>query len=314
MTRHVILGGNGIVGREAASALLATGDSVASVGRTESSVPKIDSVLADLRDGSAVHDAVSASDTVYLTVGLPYRTKTWRADWPTIMGNAIEACLAHDTHLVYFDNVYCYGRTDAPMTESTPIRPSSVKGQIRAELIHMLEAARPRGLRATIARSADFYGPGASASVFNDLAINKVAVGKEPTWLFDSSQPHSMTYTRDIGKALAILGTEERAIGRTWHLPTAAPALTGEDYLGLATGGTIRHRTMSMGTMRMGAIFMPVARGALELSYQNTAPYVFDSSLFESTFGMAPTPCAEGIARALAHARTAAGTPRAESA
>ena len=40
MTRHVILGGNGIVGRETASALLATGDSVASVGRTESSVPR----------------------------------------------------------------------------------------------------------------------------------------------------------------------------------------------------------------------------------------------------------------------------------
>ena len=228
------------------------------------------------------------------------------------MGNAIEACLAHDSQLVYFDNVYCYGRTDAPMTESTPIRPSSVKGQIRAGLLRMIEAARARGLRATIARSADFYGPGASTSVFNDLAIDKVAAGKEPTWLFDSSQPHSMTYTPDIGKALAILGTDERAIGRTWHLPTAAPALTGEDYLRLATGGRLRHRTMSMSTVRLGAIFIPAARESLELSYQNTAPYIFDSSLFESTFGIAPTPYAEGIALALDYARASVGDGRAD--
>jgi nucleoside-diphosphate-sugar epimerase len=259
-----------------------------------------------------VRAAVAGADTTYLTIGLRYRTKVWRADWPTIMGNAIEACLAHDSQLVYFDNVYCYGRTDDAMTESTPIRPSSVKGQIRAGLLRMIEAARARGLRATIARSADFYGPGASTSVFNDLAIDKVAAGKEPTWLFDSSQPHSMTYTPDIGKALAILGTDERAIGRTWHLPTAAPALTGEDYLRLATGGRLRHRTMSMSTVRLGAIFIPAARESLELSYQNTAPYIFDSSSFESTFGIAPTPYAEGIARALDYARASVGEGRAD--
>ena len=80
---------------------------------------------------------------------------------------------------MYFDNVYVYGRPDAPMTESTPIRPTSRKGRLRAELLRMLEAARDeRGLDLTIARAADFYGPGATTSVFNMFVIDRVAAGE----------------------------------------------------------------------------------------------------------------------------------------
>jgi nucleoside-diphosphate-sugar epimerase len=186
------------------------------------------------------------------------------------------------------------------MTEATPIRPTSRKGTIRAELLRMLADAAARGLDYTVGRSADFYGPGATTSVFNSMALEKIASGKTPTWLLDATQPHSMTYTPDIGRALAILGTDERAAGRPWHLPTA-PALTGREYLALA--GAARHTTMSMAALRLGAIVVPDAREALELSYQNTRPYLFDSARFESTFGTAPTPYPAGITAALAAAR-----------
>ena len=116
------------------------------------------------------------------------------------------------------------------------------------------------------------------------FVIDRVVAGKPPTWLFDASLPHSMTYTPDIGAALAVLGTDDRARGRTWHLPTA-PALTGEQYLALATGGRLRHRTMSTGTMRFGSLFSSAARETLEMAYQYTAPYEFDSTAFERTFG-----------------------------
>ena len=249
--------------------------------------------------------ALRGADVAYLTVGVPYTTKAWRRDWPTIIQNAIDACVAHGTHLVAFDNVYAYGKVDGPMTESTPIRPSSTKGAVRASLLRMLDTAtRERGLEVTIGRSADFYGPGATTSAFNMLAIDKVAAGKPPVWLFDSHQPHSMTYTPDIGEALAVLGTDEQARGRVWHLPTA-PALTGAEYLQLATGGGLRHTTMSMTTMRLGALFIAEARESLEMAYQYTAPYVFDSSAFETAFGRAPTPYRDGIAAALGRAALA---------
>ena len=91
-----------------------------------------------------------------------------------------------------------------------------------------------------------------------------------------------MSYTPDIGAALAVLGTDDRARGRTWHVPTA-PALTGEEYLAMATGGRLSYRTMSMGTMRFGGLFSGAARETLEMAYQYTAPYLLDSSSFERT-------------------------------
>jgi nucleoside-diphosphate-sugar epimerase len=300
MSIHVILGGNGVVGRETATALLAAGHPVASVNRSAATSPGVRSIVADLREPDQVRRALVGADVAYLTAGLPYRTAVWLRDWPRIMRATIDACLAGGIRLVYFDNVYAYGKVEGPMTEVTPIRPTSRKGTIRAELLRMLEAAAARGLDYTVGRSADFYGPGATTSVFNSMALEKIAAGRKPTWLLDATQPHSMTYTPDIGRALAVLGTDDRATGRPWHLPTA-PALTGREYLALA--GAARHTTMSLATLRMGAIFVPDAREALELSYQNTEPYLFDSAQFESTFGTAPTPYRAGITAALAAAR-----------
>lgn len=298
MTRHVVLGGNGVVGRETINALREGGHEVAVVGRTPAQHPDASSMVADLRDAASANRAIEAADVAYLAVGLPYRTRVWRRDWPTILANTIQACIASGVHLVYFDNVYAYGRVDGPMTEATPIRPSSSKGEIRAGLLRMLEAGRQRGLEYTVGRSADFYGPGATTSVFNAMALDRVAAGQEPTWLLDSSQPHSMTYTPDIGSALRILGTDARARGGVWHLPTAA-ARTGDEYLAMATEWKLRHRVMTMATLRVGSVFISSAREALELSYQNTLPYVFDSTRFETTFGVTPTPYPEGIANTL---------------
>lgn len=304
MSTHVILGSNGVVGRETIAALRAGGHAVTAVSRTPSSDadPGVAHIAADLRDAASAARALHRADVAYLTVGLPYSTRAWRRDWPVVMRNAIDGCLANGTHLVYFDNVYAYGRIDAPMTESTPIRPSSRKGEVRAELLRMLDTARDDDeLSVTIGRAADFYGPGASTSAFNMFAIDHVIAGKPPIWLFDAGQPHSMTYTPDIGAALAVLGTDDRARGRTWHLPTA-PALTGEQYLALATGDRLDHRTMSTATMRFSALFSSAARESLEMAYQYTAPYEFDSTAFERTFGVAPTPYADGIAASLARA------------
>lgn len=142
------------------------------------------------------------------------------------------------------------------MTEQTPVWPTSKKGRVRADAIRALETARDeRGLQVTVGRSADFYGPGATTSMINGFVIGPVAAGKHCTWLLDADLPHSLTYTPDIGEALAILGTEAAARGRTWHPPTAS-ALTGREYIELAAGDGARPKVMS----RRGRRPMP-ARG-----------------------------------------------------
>lgn len=299
---HVVLGGNGVVGRETVRALVERGEIPASVGRQPSTVRGAQSVSADLLDPVAVSRALRGADVAYLTVGLPYSARVWAEQWPIILGHAIDAAIENDTHLVYLDNVYAYGQVEGAMTEQTPIRPCSKKGRIRAAALRAIDEATSRGLQVTVGRSADFYGPGASTSVFNTFALDNIAAGKAGTWLFDADQPHSLAYTPDIGRALAILGTEPQARGRTWHLPTA-PALTGRQYIELAAGPGARTAVMGLMTMRIGALFNPAAREALEMAYQSTAPYVVDSHAFEAAFGVTATPTSEGIAASLAAAR-----------
>ncbi|MBF4567265.1 NAD-dependent epimerase/dehydratase family protein [Plantibacter sp. VKM Ac-2880] len=295
-TTHVILGGNGVIGRETAQALLATGVSVGSVGRRASTVPGVTSVIADLLDRDAVRTALDGADVAYLTAGLPYSAALWEQRWPRIVENVIEAAVATGTHLVSLDNVYAYGAVDGPMTEGTPLAPVSRKGRVRARAAAALAAAvAERGLVSTVGRSADFFGPGASTSVFNSFGIDPIAAGRPGTWLYDADLPHSLTYTPDVGRGLAILGTDTAARGRLWHLPTG-PALTGRDYLRLAGGHDGPIKIMGAAMMRIGSLFNAGARETREMSYQYTAPYRFDSSAFELAFGVRPTPIADAVA------------------
>ncbi|MWV51396.1 NAD-dependent epimerase/dehydratase family protein (plasmid) [Rathayibacter sp. VKM Ac-2803] len=296
--RHVVLGGNGVIGRETLRALIAAGERPTSVGRRPSTIAEAQSLTADLLSARDVTHSLRGAEVAYLTAGLPYSARVWADHWPVILDNAIAAALENGVHLVYLDNVYAYGPVDGVMTEQTPLAPRSKKGEVRAAALRSLRAAQSQGLTVTIGRSADFYGPGATTSVFNTFALDKIAVNKTGTWLFDADQPHSLTYTPDIGKALVTLGTNPAARNGTWHLPTA-PAMTGRQYLEVAAGPGARTAVMRPTTMRLGALFNLAARETLEMDYQYTRPYLFDSRAFETTFGETATPTARGVAASL---------------
>lgn len=305
--KHVVLGGSGCVGAATVAALVERGVDVVSVARSAQQERRgVQNVKADLLDADSTRAAIASAAVVYLTAAVPYSTRAWREQWPTIMRNTIAACLEADAPLVFLDNVYAYGPVDGPMVESDEYRPTTRKGRLRHELLRMLENSVPRGLRYSIVRSADFYGPGASTSVFTTMMVDNVVAGKPPVWMFDATKPHSMTFVPDLGRSLAAVGTAwttTTSNGQVWHAPTDSPPLTGEQYARLLTGAEGRVRTMSALSMRIGGLFIPVARESLELSYQSTRDYVFDSSRFEKEFGIAPTAYADGITATLQHAR-----------
>ncbi|MDR1998635.1 MAG: NAD-dependent epimerase/dehydratase family protein [Frankiaceae bacterium] len=302
---HVVLGGNGVAGRETVRALLRRGVDVTSVGRRAAQVEGAASATADLLNAADAARVLAGAQVAYFTAGVPYQAKLWAKQWPILMNNVIDAAVKNRTHLVYLDNVYAYGAVDGPMSEQTPIRPTSAKGRVRADAIRVLgEASASRGLSFTVARSADFYGPGATTSMFNSFVTDRVSAGKDCGWFFNTDLPHSLTYTCDIGEALALIGADPAAQGRTWHIPTA-DALTARQLIEIAAGPAARVRVMSLNTMRIGALFNSSARESLEMAYQWNKPYVFDGSAFQSAFRLAPTAYRDGIAATLAASQTA---------
>ena len=295
-----ILGGGGAIANHLAPLLAAEKKAFRVVSRSGRSTPgAAENVAADIaKPGDAVR-AVAGSSLVFLLVGLPYDHKLWAEMWPRIMANTIEACGRAGSRLVFFDNVYMYGRVNGAMTEETAFNPCSRKGEIRAQIATtLLDAMRAGSLTAMIARAADFHGPGTPTSVASVLIFDAWMKKQKASWLVNDGAPHSFTYTPDAARALLTLADSETAWNQTWHLPTAPDPPTGREFIMTAAeamGVAPNYRILSPAMIRVFGWFRPVVGELYEVLYQNEAAYLFDSSKYARTFGFAGTPYDEGI-------------------
>jgi nucleoside-diphosphate-sugar epimerase len=297
---QTILGAGGVIGMELAKSLPEYTDHIRLVSRHPKQVnPNDEIVAADLLNADQVLEAVQGSDVVYLTAGLPYNIKTWQSQWPVIMKNVIDACMKHGAKLVFFDNVYSYGRVKGWMTESTTMNPSSKKGEVRKKIAEMILDEVSRGnLTAIIARAADFYGPNTPLSFVNVMVFDYIKKGKKAQWLINDKVKHSLTYTPDVGRATALLGNTERAYNQVWHLPTDRNALTGKEFIEKVAkefGLSPRYMVLSRWMVQMVGLFNGIVRESVEMLYQNESDYLFDSSKFDKAFDFKTTPYNQGI-------------------
>ena len=280
--------------------MLARQQTVRAVSRSGAAPAGVEAVRADLNEPDDVLRAVEPGATVYLLAGLKYDRRVWQEQWPRIMRNVVRACSAKGARLIFFDNVYLYGRVDGPMTEETPVRPTSRKGEIRAGIVEFLQNEMAAGrVTAAIARAADFYGPHADkTSAASILVFQRLAAGKSAQVFVDADRKHSYTYTLDCAKALCLLAEADDAFGQAWHLPTAHPALTGREFIELAAkalGVAPRVSVLPAWMMKTLGLVVPMMRELAEMLYQNDRDYLFDSSKFERRFAFTPTPYADGI-------------------
>ena len=109
---QTILGANGIIAVELAKELYQNyTTNIRLVSRNPQKVNDTDELVsADLLNADATDRAVAGSEIVYLTAGLPYNARIWQEQWQVVMQNVINACKKHGAKLVFFDNVYMYGR------------------------------------------------------------------------------------------------------------------------------------------------------------------------------------------------------------
>lgn len=301
---HTILGANGVIAQELSRALASSAPGIRQVSRNPQRVNPTDEVVtAELLDGKATAKAVSGSEVVYLVAGLKYNASVWQEQWPRVMRNVMEACKRHGARLVFLDNVYAYGRVDGAMTEETPFNPISKKGEVRAKIATMLlDEMRSGNLQAMIARSADFYGPGAVNSFPHAVVFERLEAKKTPQWIGNPDTIHTFTFTPDAGRAMAVLGCSSGAFGQTWHLPTSKEPFTGADFVRLAcdlAGQPYKLLVAPRWMMKLMGIFMPVLRENEEMMYQLDFDYRFDSGKIESAFGLKATSYRQGISESL---------------
>ena len=297
---QTILGSSGIIGKELVKALPQYTNKIRLVSRNPKKVNESDELLrANLWNAEETMKAVDGSEVVYLTVGLQYDIKVWRTQWPLLMKNVIDACKKNKSKLVFFDNVYSYGRVNGWMTEESPTKPDSEKGKVRAELNKMIMNEVEQGnLKAMIAKAADFYGPDTPLSFVNIMVFENFKKGKKAQWFIDVNKKHSFTYTPDAGKGTAILGNTESAYNQIWHLPTNRNVLTGKEFIELsAKAMSVKpdYTIVKKWMVQMLGLFNKVIKESVEMLYQNDSDYLFNSTKFEKTFNFKPISYEEGI-------------------
>jgi nucleoside-diphosphate-sugar epimerase len=302
-TLHVILG-TGPVGVWTARALREMGHEVRAVnrsGRRPGLMPEdVGIVAADVSDARQAIDAARGAAVVYQALNPPY--DKWPELFPPLQRAALEAARAAGARYVSIDNLYGYGRFGGTLTERAAPNPNTRKGRLRAAMTRDVLDAHARGdVRAAILQSADYYGPGVTASQFGARTFPPMLAGKPADIAGSASMPHSYAYIEDVGRAAAVLGTRDEALGRLWFAPHA-PAVTQRAMVEEACrqlGVPPRIRVISPFMMRLAGLFVPAARESVEMLYQFTEPFIVSSAAIESAFGLKPTPIAEGLKRTI---------------
>ena len=122
----------------------------------------------------------------------------------------------------------------------------------------------------------------------------------------DPDARRSWAYLPDVAATLATLGTDERALGRAWHVPTTAPrsqraALTG---LAEAMGApAARVSGIPWPVLRAVGLAVPMMREVVAIRHQWDRDFVTEAEATTATFGLTATPWDE-VLRA-----TVAGAP-----
>jgi len=308
MALHVIVG-KGPVGTATAELLAGQGHQVRVLSRSGgASTDAVEHRQVEATDADALAAAAHGAAALYNAVNPAYTR--WATDWPPVAAALLTAAERTGAVLVTMGNLYGYGRPAGPMTPDSPLAATDTKGRVRARMWADMLAAHEAGrVRVTEARAADFVGPQVPADHSHLMRqLPALERGRRAWVVGDPDAPRGWSFMDDVAATLAVLGTDERAWGRAWHVPSAIrsqrEALTD---LAAALGKPApKVSGVPWPVLRAAGLVTPMMREVVDVRHQFDQPYVIDATATTATFGLTATPWDDVVARSVAAVRTAA--------
>lgn len=305
MTLHVIVG-KGPVGTTTAEELVRRGHEVRVLSRSGgTSTDSVEHRSVDAADADALARAAEGADALYNAVNPAYHR--WPTDWPPVAAALLTAAERTGAVLVTMGNLYGYGRPTGPMTPETPPAATDGKGRVRNRMWADALAAHEAGrVRVTEARAADFVGPQVPAGQSHLVRqLPALRAGRRAWVVGDPDVRRSWAYLPDVAATLATLGTDERALGRAWHVPTTEPRTQRQALTDLATAMSLPPVEVSglpWPVLRAAGLAVPMMREVVAIRHQWDQEYVSDGTATTATFGLTATPWAEVVRATVAAA------------
>ncbi|WP_431319919.1 NAD(P)H-binding protein [Rhizobium sp. YTU87027] len=205
----LVLGATGGIGGEVARTLAARGWRVRALNRDAAKArvkaPDFDWVQGDAMNAKDLMTAAKGVSLIVHAVNPPgYRD--WEKLVLPMLDNTIAAARSVGARVILPGTVYNFGPDAFPvLREDSPQHPVTKKGAIRVEMERRLEIASRAGLRVTIVRAGDFFGPGAANSWFSQ---GMVTPGKPLTTVKNPARRgigHQWAYLPDVAETMVRL-------------------------------------------------------------------------------------------------------------
>jgi nucleoside-diphosphate-sugar epimerase len=303
--KYAIFGATASVGKALAVELAKKSSNFRVVGRSKESLrrhfrayePLVEYCEADLGDTLAAARAAAGVDTIFYTVGVPY---TQFALHPKLIKIALEAAAsAHVSRFVHVSTVYPYGIPQTNLVnESHSRNPLAFKGKMRKEQEDLVLAADQRdGMRTTILRPPDFYGPDAELSYTRSI-FDAAIKGGTANVIGPVDTLHEFIFVPDLAETLVAISEKTEAYGQAWNVAGPGLITTRQfaDLVFAAVHQKPRIRAAGKFVLRIMGLFNPFMLEALEMHYLWTTPVKLDDSRLRKLLpNLKKTPYADGI-------------------
>ena len=264
-----ILGINGRIGQDAARAFVAAGYDVTGFGRANrANIPGIRFIAGDAENPADIARACAGSDVVLDAVNLPY-DKWDKGRYEKSLAARLAALKGSGKTLLYPGNIYNYAEKTHVLTPDTPEHPARDKGEIRVRLEQMMKAASQTGLQVIILRAPDFFGPGATGTMFDLVMLKNLARG-ELLYPGDPALGHSWAYLPDLGRAFVRLADQRDTLAQFDRLHFAGHFRTGTELATTAQralGGTLKLKQVNWLPYRLIGLVVPIVREIIKMNY-----------------------------------------------
>jgi nucleoside-diphosphate-sugar epimerase len=306
--RVLVLGATGRFGAAAAEAFQKAGWSVTAQVRPGAAVraPRGTQVLEAIDRPSVVEAARGADIVVH---ALNPRYTEWHKLALPMAYSAIEAAEAAGATLMFPGNLYNYGAgMPVVIDETSPMHPTSRKGELRVMIEERMREASDRGVRTIILRAGDFFGGGRGSWL--DLVIAKDIGRGRLTYPGPLDVVHEWAYLPDLVAALVRLAAVREKLGAFETFGFPGHAVTGRDFadaIKKAIRRDVEIKPMSWWLIHTLRRIVPMSRELSEMAYLWQEPHRIAGNKLKSAIGAVPhTPLDDAVARALRELRAVA--------
>ncbi len=310
----LILGARGRFGLAAARAFADAGWRVQGLMRPGAQVPaevaldhRIDWVTADLHDTPSVVRLAQGASVVVHALNPVYTHKAWKAQALPMTDAAIGITRALNATLMFMGNIYNFGKDMPPvLTEDTPQRAKTVKGQIR---IAMEERIRRSGVGAIVIRAGDFFGSG-MGTWFDQAIVKDIQKGKF-TYPGHKDVATAWAYLPDLARTFVEVAARRDTLKAFEVFHFAGHSLTGQQWLDaiqpiaqaqgwVKPDNCLQYSQLPWSVIRIGALFVPTWAALMEMRYLWDTAHALDNRKLVALLGKEPhTPLAQAVSMTL---------------